>query len=155
MFSFSVDYFYDEFATRIPSEITANETNIPADVMAQLRLVKQYVGYFRGVYFGLIAFMALLIAGIFLIHRNMQDPSRALGIDLALYGVLDLAGVIVARNFFPTAYEMDIPDSLYALVSSVFRDITGIMLTFSIVVLAVGVALIIIFFVFKKRAAES
>jgi len=149
------DAYYDEYAAQVPSELKADETNIPADVMEQLRLARQYIGYFRSGFYWLIVFMAVLVAGIFLIHRNIQDPSRALGIDLALYGVLDLAGTYVARSFSPVQYLPDEVASLGPWLTELYNDITGIMLTFSIVVLAIGAALIVISFVFKKKAAES
>lgn len=149
------DAYYDEYAAQVPSELTADETNIPADVMEQLRLARKYIGYFRSGFYWLIVFMVVLVAGIFLIHRNIQDPSRALGIDLALYGVLDLAGTFAARSFQPATLLPDEAASLEPWLTGLFNDITGIMLMFSIVVLAVGAALIVISFVFKKKAAES
>ncbi len=147
------DAYYEDFAAQIPDELVADEKNIPASVMERLQLARKYIGYFRSGFYWLILFMVVLAAGIFLIHRNIPDPSRALGIDLALYGVLDLAGTLAARAFFPSAYQMDIPQSLHAWLTSIYSDITGIMLTFSIVVLAVGVALIVVSFVFRKKAA--
>ncbi len=147
------DGYYDEFAAQIPAELTT--ADIPADVMDQLLLAKRYVGYFRSGFYWLIVFMVVLAAGIFLIHRNVHDPSLALGTDLTLYGALDLAGVLVARSFFPSALQMDIPASLHQWLTGIFNDVTGIMLWFSIGILVVGVALIVVSFVFKKPAVEG
>jgi hypothetical protein len=147
------DEYYDEFTAQIPAELTT--ADIPANVMDQLRLARKYIGYFRSGFYWLIVFMVVLAAGIFLIHRNIQDPSRALGTDLALYGALDLAGTLVARSFFPSALEMDIPASLHQWLTGIFNDVTGIMLGFSIGVLVIGAALIVVSFVFKKPAAEG
>jgi hypothetical protein len=149
------DEYYDKFASQIPDVWTADETNIPADVMEQMLLARKYIGYFRAGFYWLIVFMVLLAGGIFLIHRNIQDPSRALGIDLALYGVLDLAGALVARSFNPASYLPDEAASLRSWFTGVFHDITGIVLMFSIVVLAIGAGLIVVSFVFKKKVAEG
>jgi hypothetical protein len=149
------DAYYGEFATQIPSELTANENNIPADIMEQLQLAKKYIGYFRSGFYWLIVFMVVLVAGIFLIQCNIPDLSRALGLDLTLYGVLDLAGTFAARSFHPLELLPDIPPSLETWLTGLYNDVTRIMLTFSIVVLAIGVALIVISFVFKKRVAEG
>jgi hypothetical protein len=118
-------------------------------------LARKYIGYFRAGFYWLIVFMVLLAGGIFLIHRNIQDPSRALGIDLAIYGVLDLAGALAARSFSPAPYLPDEVASLRPWLTGVYNDITGIVLTFSIVVLAVGAGLIVVSFVFKKKVAEG
>jgi hypothetical protein len=149
------DEYYDEFAEQIPDELTADESNIPADVMDNLFLARKYIGYFRSNYYLLIAFMVVLAAGIFLIHRNIPDPSRALGTDLALYGVLDLAGTLAARSFSPVSYLPDEVASLGPWLTGIYNDVTGIMLTFSIIVLAIGAGLIVVSFVFKKKAAEG
>jgi hypothetical protein len=149
------DEYYDEFAEQIPDELTADESNIPADVMDNLFLARKYIGYFRSNYYLLIAFMVVLAAGIFLIHRNIPDPSRALGIDLALYGALDLAGTLAARSFSPVSYLPDEVASLGPWLTGIYDDVTGIMLTFSIIVLAIGAGLIVVSFVFKKKAAEG
>jgi hypothetical protein len=145
--------YYDEYAAQIPDALTT--ADIPADVTDQLLLARKYIGYFRAGFYWLIVFMVVLAAGIFLIYRNVPDPSRALGIDLALYGALDLAGALVARSYFPSALEMDIPASLHQWLYGIFQDVTGIMLWFSIGVLVVGAALIVVSFIVKKEAVES
>jgi hypothetical protein len=147
--------YYDQYAAQIPDNLVADAGTIPPDVMAQLELVRQYIGYFRQGFYYLIAFMVVLAAGIFLIHRNIPDPSRALGIDLVIYGALDLAGALVARGISLSGYWPEIPASLKMWLDGIYHDITGIMLTFSIVVLVVGAALIVISFVFKKKEPEE
>ncbi len=147
------DKYYDEYAAQIPDKLTTDD--IPADVMEQLQLAKKYIGYFRSGFYWLIVFMVVLVAGIFLIHRNIQDPSRALGIDLLIYGALDLAATFAARSFHPATLLPSEAASLGTWLTGIYNDITGIMLTFSIVVLVIGVALIVISFVFKKKVAEN
>ncbi len=147
------DEYYNEFAEEIPDALTS--ADIPADVMDDLLLARKYIGYFRAAFYWLIFLMVLLIGGVFLIHRNVPDPSRALGITLALYGVLHLAGALAVRIFSPVTYLPDEAASLESWLSGIYNDVTGIMLTFSIIVLAVGAALIAVSFVVKKRAAEG
>jgi hypothetical protein len=143
--------YYDQFIAEIPDAYVADESNIPADVMQQLQKAKQYIGYFRSGYCGLIIFMLLLAAGIFLVYRNIWEPSRTLGIDLTLFGVLDLAGALVARNIDPMDYINDIPPSLGTWIAGLYNDVIRISLVLSIVVLVIGIALIVISFVFKKK----
>jgi hypothetical protein len=143
--------YYDQFIAEIPDAYVADESNIPADVMQQLQTAKQYIGCFRSGYYGLIIFMLLLAAGISLIFRNIQEPSRTLGIDLTLFGVLDLAGALVARSINPMDYINDVPPSLGTWITGFYNDVIRISLVFSIVVLVIGIALIVISFVFKKK----
>lgn len=153
------DYYYNEYAAQIPNALVADQSNIPTDVMDNLLLARKYIGYFRDSYYWLIALMVLLAAGIFLIYRNIQEPSRALGIDLFIFGAFDLAGVLAARSFNPTQSLLDLlPQKMPSLepwLDALYRDVTGKMLAFSIGVLVVGVVLIVISFVFKKKAAEA
>jgi hypothetical protein len=148
--------YYQEFARDVSSDISFDESllNTPESIN-QIAEVRQYIGYFKTGYIALIGFMVVLVAGIFLIYRNVPEPSRALGIDLSIFGVLDMAGVFMARSFHPLELLPDIPPSLETWFTGLYNDVTGIMLTFSIVVLAIGVALIVISFVFKKRVAEG
>jgi hypothetical protein len=144
--------YYDSFAARIPDELVLDEADIPADAMDQILQVKKYIGWFRAGFYWMIVFMALLIAGIYLIHRNIQDPSRAIGIDLLTFGVLDIIGTLLARSYIPfDSLVADIPVSLETWLTGIYNDIFSVMLTFSIVVAAIGVALIVVSFVFRKK----
>jgi hypothetical protein len=149
------DQFYDEFIGEIPSEYTVNEDDIPSDVMEQLLMVKKYVGYFQTGYWLLIVFMVVLAALIFLVNRNVRTTSRALGIDLLIFGIFNLAGVLLARSFNLMGYIPDIPASLETWLTGLFNDVLGIMLTFSIIILVVAVALLVVSFVVKPKAAEG
>lgn len=153
------DYYYNQYAAQIPDNLVADQTNIPANTMDDLLLVRKYIGYFQSAYYWLIVLMVLLAAGIFLIYRNVQEPSRALGIDLFIFGALDLAGVLAARSFNPTqsllnALPQKVP-SLGPWLDALYRDVTGKMLAFSIAVLVIGAVLIAISFIFKKKVAEA
>jgi hypothetical protein len=149
------DQYYEEFVEQIPSEIVLDEEEIPADVMEQLLLAKKYISYFQTGYYALIAFMVILVAGIFLINWNVSKAARALGIDLTLYGVLELAGVIFARTFNPMKFIPDIPVSMETWLSGLFKDILAPLQLFSIVIIVIGIALIVASFFFKRKAAEA
>ena len=139
----------------VPSEIVYDEDTIPADVMEQLLAVREYIGYFQAGYYWLSAFMVLLAAGIFLINWNIKVAARALGIDLIVFGVLDIAGVIAARLINPLEYIPDFPSSLETMLTGLYNDVLSIMLWFSIGVLIVGIALLVASFFFKRRASED
>jgi len=149
------DQYYNEFVEEIPSEIVVDDEVIPADVMEQLLMARKYIGYFQAGYYGLIAFMVLLAAGIFLINWNIKVAARTLGIDLIVFGVLDIAGVIAARLINPLEYIPDFPSSLETMLTGLYNDVLSIMLWFSIGVLIVGIALLVVSIVVKSKSTEE
>ena len=150
------DHYYSQYAAQIPDSLSIDRSNIPLDVMDDLLLAREYIGIFRTAYYWLIVLMVVLAAGIFLIFRNIEQPSRSLGIDLAFFGALDLAGVLIARSLNPAIRLLDsLPQhfpSLYPWVTAFFYDVLNRALIFSIIVLAVGIVLIVISFIFRKEA---
>lgn len=153
------DYYYTQYAAQIPDALVVDRSNISSGVMDQLMLIRKYIGIFRTAYYWLIVFMAVLAAGIFLIYRNIQEPSRSLGIDLLIFGAFDLAGVLIARSINPAQMILNaLPQQLPSLspwITALFHDVLTKALTFSIAVLAVAVVLIVISFVFKKKTDEA
>jgi hypothetical protein len=150
------DQYYAEFAGQIPDIIELDESSIPPEVMEQLRQVRQYIGDFQTYYYYLIGFMVLLVAGIVLINRNVRDTTRALGIDLLIYGAMEFAGVYLARKYMPVGMPLQgVPVSLQAWLTGLPGDILAPLQTFSIGVLIVGAVLLVVSFVYKPGAAED
>jgi hypothetical protein len=150
------DEYYDDFVRDIPSEQVYNEEEIPADIMEQLWLAREYIGYFKTGYYALIAFMLLLVAGIILINRNVKDSTRALGIVLTVYGVWELAGVIISRSInWLTSLPEDLPAALVPWLDGLIKDSLAPLLWFSLGVLIIGVALLVLSFVYRSPATED
>ena len=150
------DQYYEEFVKEIPSEYVVDEETIPAEVMEQLLMARKYIGYFQTGYYLLIAFMVVLAAGIFLINwKNVGVAARALGIDLLVYGVLELAGVIFIRTLSPMKLIPDIPSAIETWLNGLFKDMLAPLQLFSIVILVIGIALVVASFFIKTKAAES
>lgn len=152
------DYYYDEFIEEIPSEIIINEDEIPDEVMDGILEARKYLGYFRTGFWGLIGFMVLLVAGVILIHRNVKAPSLSLGITTAFYGAITFIGVLVARSINPMQYVSDsseIPASVETLIHDIPRDIMAPLQWFSLGILIIGVALIVLSILYRPRAVED
>jgi len=150
------DQYYQEFAGQIPSEFAFDESSIPPEVMEQMLLARQYIGYFQTGYYYLIGFMVLLVLGIILINRNVRGTTRSLGIALLIYGALEFAGVYVARNFMPASLPLpDILSSLQMWLMGLFGDLLAPLQMFSLGVLIGGVVLLVVSFVYKPRVAED
>jgi hypothetical protein len=149
------DDYFDEFLEIVPSEIVYDEDTISADVMDQLLTARKYIGYFQAAYYGLIAFMVVLAAGIFLINWNVKVAARALGIDLIVFGVLDLAGVIAAKLYSPVGMLPEGASSIEPVLTALYSDVLSIMQWFSIGILIVGVVLLVVSFVVKSKSSEE
>jgi hypothetical protein len=152
------DEYYDDFVKDLPSEYVIDEEEIPADVMEQLWLARKYTGYFRTGYYALIAFMVLLLAGVALIHRNIRDTSRALGITFIVYGVLEFTGVLVARSLNLSEFIADLsalPASLETWLAGLFRDFLAPLQWFSLGILILGAVLLAVSFVYRPPTAPD
>lgn len=149
------DRYYEEFIDEVPGEIVLNEDEIPDEVMEQLLTARKYIGYFQTGYWLLIVFMVVLALLIFLINRNVRDTTRALGIELLIFGILDLAGVLVARAFSSVGNIEGIPASLETWLTGLISDVLNPMLTFSIIILAVGIILLVVSFAYRRGTAEE
>lgn len=150
------DQYYQEIAGQIPSEFTIDESSIPPEAMEQILQVRQGIGYFQTGYSALIGFMVLLIAGIILIHRNVRNTTRELGIIFLIYGVLEFVGVYLAKIFAPTSLPLyDIPLPLQTWLMVLYNDLLASLQMFSLGVLIGGVVLLVVSFVYKPRVEED
>jgi len=126
--------------------------------MTQMQQVRQYIGYFQLGYKVLIAFILLLILGIILINRQVRGSTRVIGTTFLTYGALNYAAVFVVKHFDVTQFFdltqlplPEIPPSLQTWLSQLVGDFLAPLEIFSLGLLAGGVALIIVSFVYKPR----
>ena len=148
------DQYYQEFTGQIPSELAVDESLIPPEAMAQIVQAKQVISYFRFGYYLLIAFMVLLVIGIILLRRDVRKITRPLGISLLVYGAMEFAGVLVARNYLPLSMPLSgIPPSLQTLVVGLFSDMLAPLQAFSLSLLIGGVVLLAVSFIYRRGAA--
>lgn len=150
------DQYYQQLLEQIPSEFEFDESFIPPEVMAQFVQVRQYISYAQTVYYALIGFMVLLVLGIILLHRNVKGPTRELGITFLIYGAFEYAGIWAAGYFAPTYLPLvEIPSSLQIWLTQLVNDLLAPLKTFSIGLMAGGVVLFIVSFIYKPRRTEE
>jgi hypothetical protein len=150
-----VDQYAQEVNNQIPQEIAFNENSLSPEDMQLVLNVKNYLSYFQIGYYALIALMILMALGIILINRNLKQTSLSLGINLSLYGALEVAGIILARHYDLMGYmpSMSTP-TLSNWLSGLANGMLSPMLTFGIGILIAGAVLIILSFFFKQKAEE-
>ena len=144
--------FYQGFSEQIPSTYEISEDSLGAEVLAQLEMVKQIISYFQVAYNLLIGLIVLLIAGIVLLNLQIRGATRKLGTIFLPEGILMLVGVFVAKYLAGTQIaQFDIPTYLQEWLPQLVSDFVAPLLMLGIGLLVVGVALLIVSFVYKPH----
>jgi hypothetical protein len=120
-----------------------------------LSQARHYVALFQILYFLLIVLIVLLVAGIVLTYREVRGASRYLSVVLLSYGFVELAFALVGRYYaareIPPAM-VDIPVSLQTWIVNLSQRLLTPAVTFSVVLVVLGLILLLISFVFPKSA---
>ena len=162
------DTFYPTIAGTIPSTYTIDQSMLSPDLPAQfgqgitgaedgLGKARLYVNYFQQGYTWAIVFMALMVLIIVVIVRNVKDVTHRLGIPLVTYGVLEYGGVLVTKYLISSgkfSYDRLIPGlpaSLENWLTQLTIDSMRPVEVFSIAILVLGAALVVISFVYKPH----
>ena len=151
------DEYYDEIVEEIPSEFIVNESEIDEDIWEALELARQYIGVFKAGFYGFISFIILLIAGLILIHRNVKDSTRTVGITFLVYGITEFIIVLVARNIGPNYIPFeDLPASIQDFIVNVYSSVLAPLQWFSLGIAIAGVLLVLASVFYKRgESAES
>jgi hypothetical protein len=149
--------YYDEIVEEVPSEFVINEDEIDSDAMETLETVRGWVGVFNAVYYALIGFMVLLVAGIVLLHFNVKGATRSLAKTFLVYGIGEFVAVMVARyivpNLLPTG---DLPVSFQDFIKDAYTGLLAPLQWFSLGILIAGVALLLVSIFYKRgKVAEA
>jgi len=147
------DQYFSNYIDQIPDSYTVNSSTIDTNTMDNIQNVRTAIGYFKVYYAWLIVFMIVMAGLIFLINwRNVRASLRSLGIDLLIFGILDLAGVLILRTMHISQFITDpnVPASVMSWADGLLNDVGSIMMTFSIGVLVVAVVLMVLSFIVKK-----
>jgi hypothetical protein len=148
--------FYRQFEANIPSEFIIDENSVPPEMMAVAEILRENAAYIQTAYYGLIALMVLLVAGIILLHRSVKGATRELGITFLLYGAIEYAGVWATQRYFPSLPMPDMPTSLQTWLNGFINDLIAPMQVLGIGLMAAGAALIIVSIVYPRlRPAEE
>jgi len=157
-----VKVYFDEYIAQFTKDIADNEiidaNKIGPDGMNGINTARRIIDDFQTGYPWLIVFMVVMAGLIFVINLDVKKTTRTLGIDVLVFGILDLAGSIVAMVITPSHFipqTADIPVSVQHVIDNVTRDVATVALKFSIGVLVVGAVLLVAsFFVPSRESPE-
>jgi hypothetical protein len=152
------DQFYAQVSGEIPSTLEINENTLnelSPDIMPALIQARRYVGYFRVAYWALVVATALFIMGIILLDRRVRGATRWLGIPCLISGVATYVSTFFIRDFAEGLItQVDLPAPLGDWLRQVVGDSLAPMRVCGIVLMAVGVALLIVSVVYKRRSYD-
>lgn len=144
--------YYQLISQEIPSTFDFGGVLQDPAVIAELEQIKQAVGYFHTGYYALIGFILLLIVGIVLIHREVRGSTRSLGATLLSCGIFSLVGAFIARDVIATQLaQLDIPFYLQTWIPQLIKDALAPLEIYGIGLMATGVALLVVSFVYKPK----
>jgi hypothetical protein len=181
--------YYSDFSKTIPATYTVNSSDLGIDgttdmintianaqnslttardnidtasrnYATDLQNARPYVRDFQIGFICLIALILLLILGIILIYRNVKNSCRNLGIVFLIYGALELAGVLIAKNIIDGQIaKANIPQSVSNIPGMILRDFTSPLQTISLVCLIGGIVLLVVSIIYPRlkpaKAAEQ
>jgi len=146
-----IESYLDTFYQQIPSTFEFDEASLDPAVMAQLEQAKQFIGYSSIGYQALIGFILLLILLIIVINRQVRGSTRGLGTTFLSCGIFSYVGALVARNVAGTQLtQLDMPVYLQAWIPQLLADTLAPLEIYSIGLVAVGVVLLVVSFVYKR-----
>lgn len=144
--------FYEQISKQIPTTFEFNESLLPPEVMATLEQVRQGFGYFQLGYQALIGFIVLVILGIILLNRQVRSATRGIGTTFLVIGAFGLIEIFLTTRFaWPQMAQLGIPSPLQTWIPQLLSDFLAPLQMFSIGLLAAGVVLLIVSFVYKPR----
>ena len=143
--------YYSQIDEEIPSALELDETMLDAEVMEQIERARQYVGYFNTAFIVLIAFSLLMILLIILTHFKVKGSTRQIGITFLAVGAVSLAGAFITRSVANSQLvQNEIPATLQTWAPEIITDVLMPLGIYSIGLIAVGIALTVVSFVYKK-----
>ena len=151
----ALDEAYRQIDGQIPPSIEFDQTTLDQEAASQLEQVRQAIGYFQLGFKLLIAFILLLILGIVLLYREVRGASRSLGITFLTCGVFTYLDSLITKHFVGELIaEPTLPTPLQAWLPQVLADCLSPLEIYAIVVGVIGIALLVVSFVYRHGPPE-
>jgi len=149
------DEFYGELAEGIPATVEINESMIPPDIMAQIEQAREGIGYLLLAYKISIGVMIGSIVGLAFLHRRVRSATRSIGIPFLISGIGGLVGAMLVSRFAAPMIAQVPSTTFQTWMPQVLNDLFAPMRTLGIWFMAVGIALLIVSVVYKRREPSS
>ena len=154
-FSLNLPTSYDLDEALLGTEFETDFAEALSEAEETLDTASEFVGYYQAGFIILIVFILLTIGGIVLIQRNVRRSTRLLGIVFIIYGVIEYVGIVIGRGAAESAIPDDVPASMETWLAGFAADALAPLEIVSIVALALGAALLITSFVYRRHQTEA
>jgi len=139
----------------IPPTIEINATMIrmmSPETMDMLEEARRYIGYEQLAYRISIGAMIGIIVGLVFLHRRVKGAARSIGIPCLSCGIPAFVGTLLAGSF-ATMLLAQLPPSpqLQGWLMQSINDLLAPLRMYSIGLMAAGIALLVVSFVYKER----
>ena len=139
----------------IPPTIEINATMIrmmSPETMDMLEEARRYIGYEQLAYRISIGAMIGIIVGLVFLHRRVKGAARSIGIPCLSCGIPAFVGTLLAGGF-ATMLLAQLPPSpqLQGWLMQSINDLLAPLRMYSIGLMAAGIALLVVSFVYKER----
>ena len=151
------DEYYRQFSEQIPPTIEIDESVIGAEVMGNLEQTRRYMGYLQIAYrVAIWATIAIIVGLVFLHRRQVKGATRSIGIPCLTCGISTYVGTVVIKYLVKMQMApVSLPAQFRVWLPQFLDDALAPMQMFGIVLMAVGTALLIVSFVYKRRPASD
>ncbi len=147
-------FFEQEISGKLPPVIEFDESMLPSEAIPIIEQVRQGFASFQLGYKVLIGVSLLLILGIVLIDLQVRGATRRVGTTFTVVGAFGLIETLLIKNLiWPQIPQDSIPTQLQTWIPQLLGGLLYPLQMFSIGLLVVGVALLIVSFVYKPYDA--
>jgi hypothetical protein len=149
----SIDIDSGEIGVEQPGEIT----QALDDAETTLAEVREWVGYYRLAFWGLVLLVVLWTGLIILVNRDVKINCRLIGGLFTGYGLAEAIGILISRGFIHNLAlsEFDAPASLQPWILQLTDSLTNPLLIFAVCCAVTGVALIVLSFFYHRDQSIS
>lgn len=150
------DEYYRQFSEQIPSTVEVDESMIGPEAMRTLEQVRRYIGYLQIAYRVAIGATIAIIVGLVFLNRQVKGATRSIGIPCLICGIVTYIDTVVIKNLVGMQLaQISLPAQLRAWLPQFLDNSLAPLQMFSIVLMVVGTALLIVSFVYKRRQASA
>jgi hypothetical protein len=149
----TIERYLEPFYDRIPSSFEIDEDWLGPYNMAQIDTLRQLVSNFDVIYYALLGFILFLILCIILINHEVRGSTRSLGVVFLGGGVVSYGGAWLAKSTIEAQSALpQVPVYLQSWLPRLMADILAPMELYSFVLGGIGIALLIVSFVYRRQA---
>jgi hypothetical protein len=151
MVQFFLPQVFIEIDNQIPEQIEINETLLGTELTAQLHQAQQVVGYIKIGDIILISLAVLLILFIALLRWwRLKSIALYSGVPFIVAGTSTLIATLFARSLILRVVPAELPREIASFLPVLVGDIISPLRTYSLVILAIGIVLLVLSVIIKS-----